>query len=473
VVLRREGLSPAETALAITLQGVVNASGPRLWLATDGMGARVLADLQRTGTRVEEARSPWELLPRFRQRVKGAILCRLGGASLNVATALCGPLGGVALDESLLERARAAGLAVLEDVRGQDAASLFRSRRALFARGIVVEQVVEKVGYLRDLAVARRVFVFSGGDGEARSELVRAFGPEALVFGWGGDEHGWVRDLSRANASGVAADWSANLSALQGLPAPLRRPRPPGPPAGGDGRRVAFVMSDGDNIQWLGGGFVDHPHFWASPLRGTFPMTWEVSPVLADFAPRVLAHFYRTATGSDGFVTGAGAPGYTFPHFQTDRAALARQAAGFLGRADLAVVSVLNDNAGSPRDTMPLLELAVVHGILYKDFAPYHRRRGELFWHAGKPCLAYHGSLWEGLPDSGPEAVARTIAALPAAPATDPASYALVNVHAWSYRRTGGPLAAVRKTIDLLPPGTRIVTAETLLRELRDRFGQA
>src|SRR5438093_11940166 len=171
-------------------------------------------------------------------------------------------------------------------------------------------------------------------------------------------------------------------------------------------------------------------------------MTWEFSPLLAQLAPRVLQHLYATARPSDGFVTGAGLPGYTFLHLQPDPAALARQAAPLLRRSDLSVVSILNVNQGRLSETAPILDLPGVQGVLYKDYSPYHRHRGEIFWHRGKPCVSYRFVLWEGL--MGPEDVAREVAKLPASPRTDERSYAIVNVHAWSYGRSGGPLEAGR-----------------------------
>src|SRR5262249_10122570 len=158
-------------------------------------------------------------------------------------------------------------------------------------------------------------------------------------------------------------------------------------------------------------------------------------------------HLYATAKPADGFVTGPGVPGYTFAHLQPDPGALARQAAPLLRRSDLSVVSVLNANAGSLRETVPLLERPEVEGVLCQDYSPYHGHRGEICWHRGKPCLSYRFVLWEGI--MGPEEVAQEVARLPASPRTEESSYAIVNVHAWSYGRNGGPLEAVRRTLAL------------------------
>ena len=71
----------------------------------------------------------------------------------------------------------------------------------------------------------------------------------------------------------------------------------------------------------------------------------------------------------------------------------------------------------------------------------------------------------------GPEEVAGEVGRMPGAPRTDVGSYALVAVHAWSYRREGGPLEAVRRTIERLPPDTRVITADQMVAVVRRQFG--
>jgi hypothetical protein len=129
------------------------------------------------------------------------------------------------------------------------------------------------------------------------------------------------------------------------------------------------------------------------------------------------------------------------------------------------------NSGGDMTQSRELLERPEVMGVLYKDYAPYNKRKGEIYWHAGKPCVSYRYLLWEPRPDKSPEGVARAIAQQPALPATDENSYAAVNVHAWSFKKIGGPMEAVKRTIDLLPPRTRVVTAEEFFVLLRANFG--
>ena len=471
-VIPHDQMNPAEQVVAQTLQGLVNRQAPKIWIEAGGMSAVILKDLEREGTKLHRVASVWDLVRKFRPAVQGVIVYQLGASSLNVATSLCGLRQGVAVDESLMARAKAEGLTVLADTRGKTERDLLAQRGGRFVKGIIVEQTIEKPGFLRDFAVARGAFVYSGVDSALRIEIARMFGPTALVFGWGDNEYQWFKDVSMGGASGVAADWCVNLSAMQGLPvAALRRKvRPnPAPPRAGE-RIVAFVLTDGDNIQWLCGGMPLDPKYFGSPLRGQFPMTWEVSPVLGRMAPRVLAYLYAHATDKDSFLA-AGHPGISFLHFLPDVPAAAVQTAEYLRRSDLSVVGVLNDNDGRMEETFPLLDLPHVRGVVYKDYAPYHRRQGAVVWRGGKPCMAYRFCLWEGLGGCSVDEVAAAIRGMPASPRTDAGSYALVTVHAWSFGGIGGPLEAVKRTIAALPPHTRVVTADDLLLLLKNTLG--
>jgi len=458
-------LAPGEQVLATTLQGLVGRRSPRVWLTTGGIQVSILDDLRREGTEVRPAGDVWSLVATFRPELKGAILYKMGTPSLNVATGLCGPMGAVAVDESMMEAARANGLPILLDARGMTEAQAYERFRSRYRKGIVVEQVLDKPGHLRDFAVKHSAFVMDARDRDFRRRIAREMGPNALFFGWGRDEHEWVADLSSGGATGVPADWCLNLSALESLPTPVRAPKPPAVKAEDGVRYVAFVMSDGDNIQWLTGGFATDPKFYGSPLRGKLPMTWEVSPLLSRFAPRVLQRIFATATVNDDFVTGPGLPGYTFPSLLPNRAAAARQTAPFLRDSGLGTLSFLNVNDGPMTDIAPWMELPQAKAGIYKEYSPYHRQKGRIFWHRSKPLVSYRFVLWENL--LGIDDLVREIGQMPSDARSGQARFALINVHAWSYGSIGGPLEAVRRVIEKLPPNTRVVGANSLLEMIR------
>lgn len=478
-------LDPAEQTLVATLQGLVargdtesaeaDSVGGRevIWRRERGMNAVVLDGLERAGAVVERARSPWELVERFNDHVRGYIVYDLREDSINVATSLCGPMNAVAVDASLVERAKDAGLEQLADVRGQNELEALRQHAGKFSSDVVLVQEERKNSHLRDWGVSENAFCFAGVGGRRRVETIRSLGERPMVYGWEG-ELDFVRGVSRAGGMVLPADWSANLSVLARLPVEVPRPprRYPEPVKPGQ-RVVAFVMSDGDNIQWMGGGFVSSRGFWASPHRGRFNMSWEVAPMLSEVAPRVMRHFYQTAAGgdaADNFVTGPSGAAYVFPSYYPDFAAFAQLTGQLMDQAHLSVATIINSD-GDMDQSRPLLEQPQVLGVLYKGW-DYDAERGRVWWHEGKPSVSYRYSVREGRGEKSLREIADAIAAQPADPQHDENSYALIDVHAWSYGDIGGPMEAVKRCVDMLPEGTRVVTAEQLVILLRNNLGE-
>ena len=482
LVVSTDGLSPAEQVLLAGIQGLLNRTNAAVWLRSGGMNARILKELQDEGLAVETVSGPWPLVERFRHRFEGMVLGSVGDESINRATSVAAVTRALIVDGSLAARPEFAGLPVVADARVLSDVELWERFGPRFLRGHAVHQAPRKTLHLRDLAVSIGMASFYDVTPEERTRRVRGLGPGTRVFGWGEDELRFVREVSRGGGAVLPADWSLNLSALRHLPAETPSPgkpdrgsadaEEPSPLKPGE-RVVAFVVTDGDNLQWIGGGFVDNPGFWASPHRGGFAVTWEMAPSLTEFAPRVLGHLRRTATPLDDFVCGPSGFGYQFPRHVPDRRDAARRTGLAADAAGMRWVTVLDDGGGPDR-VDEWLERPEIAGLLYKDYAPYNGHRGAVAWHAGKPTVAYRFLLWESKrgdgtlrPDWLPEGVAAGVAGLPgdnASKASD--RFALVNVHAWSFRDSGGPMGAIAKTIPLLPPGTRVVTASGFFRLL-------
>lgn len=475
-VVEKEALSPAQRMLVLSLQGLVARQKPAIWFADDGITEKIFEELRQEGTVFHQENDPWVLLELFGDHFKGGVLYDLGEESLNVATTLAGQTDCLLVEASLEKVMREKGYAIKADARGMSEREALEKFGDRSAKGIAVEQTLEKPDFLRDFAIMQNAFTYFGGARNFRTQVAKKFGPQALIYGWGNDELEWVDGLSKGEACGIPADWCVNLSSLAAdqVPVPRRHKRYPAPAKPGE-RIVCFVMSDGDNIQWLTNGFSQSPGFWASEHRGKFSVSWEFAPVMSEVAPRAMRYFYNSAskgTFVDDFVCGPSGQGYTFPTSRPDRRAFAEQTNQALADADLSVISFL-DAHGDMSESAEMLDQPNVLGILYKDYVPYNKFAGKTFWHAGKPCMSYRYLLWEqkGKPDWTIQGVADAIASQPAEPTTDIDSYALINVHAWSFDKIGGPMEAVKRTIDLLPEGTRVVTAEEFVILLRNNFG--
>lgn len=102
--------------LLTTLQGSVNRSGPRLYFTFDD-GAADRRWLSSTGASVTQHDNALDLVGRYRDRVRGAVLVDPDVPdSVNVATTLAGLKKGVA---ATAEQARDHGLKTLVDLRGR------------------------------------------------------------------------------------------------------------------------------------------------------------------------------------------------------------------------------------------------------------------------------------------------------------------------------------------------------------------
>lgn len=465
------GLSPAEQALLASLQGRLNQTEARLWVRGRSAYARVLEELRNEGWNLKTPTSLWDVVASTQQSGSRFLTCDVKTESLNVATSLAGPRRALIADVSLRDRLTALGMVEHLDVRSLTEAEAWKEFQSEFRREFVVHQPVAKTLHLRDFAVARSAYTFFEGSSAAQTQRFQDSGPAARVFGWGRDEHEFVQDVSRGSGFVIPSDWALNLSALPHLtvPIPTRPVRPKPEPLQPGERVVTFVVTDGDNVQWLLNGFTDSPGFWGSPLRGSFAVTWELAPTLAELAPRVLAYLYRSATPQDDFVAGPSGVGYYFPSQSPIRTELAVKTARSLVPAQLQAVSLLNSGGGLEAAD-DVVRQSQVTGVFFKDYAPYHRYAGSVRWHAGKPIISYRFLLWEQKrsdgslrPDWLPEGVAQAIAKLPAESID---RFSLVNVHAWSFRDSGGPMGAIRRTIDQLPPHTRVVTATEFLQLL-------
>lgn len=470
-VIAGQALSPAEQVIVQSIQGLVNVRSPKVWLQVPGASAVMLKQLEAHGSQVNQASTVWQLVDKYRSNIKGAIIYRLGTESLNVATGLCGPMSAIAVDETLAPKIKTQGIPIFVDARDITETEAYSRFHELYSKGIVVEQLVSKPGNLRDFAIKHHAFVMDASNSEFRKRVVKEAGPYALVLGWGRSESHWVADISEAGGTAVAADWCNNLSALEAIKTKRLHPRPqPKVKLEPDKRYVAFVVSDGDNLQWLTGDFITNSRFYNSPLRGSVPVSWEVSAVLGRFAPAVLGAIYDTAKPTDDFVAGPGLPGYTFPHLQADRSGLAKTSRPYLQETRLRVVTFLNQIAGDLSEVDPWMGLPEVDGALYKDYSGYARRKGELRWCSEKPIASYRMLLIER--PGREDAIAKAIAAMPTKAGTNFDRFALVNVHAWSFANTGGPMGAIKRVADRLDSQTRVVTATQLLDLLKQQKGQ-
>ncbi|WP_422928087.1 hypothetical protein [Singulisphaera sp. PoT] len=420
--------------------------------------------------------SPWELVDRFVKEgvIRGYILYRRDPSSgdinayrkgmdvsVNVATSLAGVLDGIIVDEELEGEAKKHGLKLLADAREKTQAWCFETYRDQFNRRMLCTQDPRKP-HTRDLAIAQKAFTMFGA-GEPLDEAMRWLEPLSPIVGWnGGDEFESTRISTIHGHIQTATDWCMNLPVLMAGTEKVDSPRikafDPKRIDWNDNRgAVSFVSSDGDNVQWLEGGFFRSiPSFWASIDRGRFPYGWSSCFAhLAQLCPEAIDYASATQLPNDTFVEWGG--GYYYPDlFGLERAnrwdLLAKHAARtreWMRRNNTRIIGFNMAKVDSP-DALKSYEVfaGATEGLLaifVFQYAPYEGGAGKTFWVKDKagveiPVISARYSVWEhaneralaGTPAKVARLIEETVASTP--PADGPRFDWAID-HAWSYFR--------------------------------------
>ncbi len=350
-----------ELAVFASLKGLVNARQPRIFsYEGDDLAEGRTTWLQSLGLNWNEVADPWQLLVKYRGEIGGLIVYDDAVPdTINLATTLAAGRRALIASPRLLQRLSSApyNLPVLLDLRGRYNSklavyqSLFDEHWPRLSKRLIVGLGPDIKASVREYAAALGVAtVWLDPQVPAEAALLGRFLSSlesgAVYAGWWPSEGEGISFASRYGVATVPSDFSTNLTVHGGMPRSIKpRPIPAKPPLQ-NRIYVAFILSDGDNLQ-----YVEHlmRKLWANPARGQVPIGWTVSPAMVDAMPGALNYYWSSATANDVLISGPSGLGYTYPNEWTDRARLDRYVARtdeYLRRAGLRVVTVWNTITG-------------------------------------------------------------------------------------------------------------------------------
>ena len=276
----------------------------------------------------------------------------------------------------------------------------------------------------------------------------------SAAYGWTSyDEHAFTAAVTKAGGVVHASDFAYNLDFLSQLPpytippalaaerrerqAAIERQRREQRGRGGGPRTVhtvAFLNSDGDNLQLLQNDWLSTSH-WHHPQRGQQPAGWTYSPAMAELMPSLLAYAVRTAGANDSLSTGPSGLGYTYPQLFTpaQNDLFARATGELMARSGMTLANVIGV-VPSEQSVAPLAAAAEVAGVVYFTFGVadqgYAGLHGNVAYvgDGGKPVVGLRYNLWGDAPSGDKVGVAglvRQLKQLPKDP-SDPRSYSIV-----------------------------------------------
>jgi hypothetical protein len=317
----------AETYLFSSLKGIVNRTQPRLFsYEGDAFAEGPYTWMQSLGLTWTEHTNRWELITKYRSEIDGLIVYDpTQTATVNLATMLAKSKKALIASPSLLSRLTAApyNFPILLDLRGQFTSSLQVYQTlyntywpTLDHRLLIGLSPEAHQGSLREYATALGAAVIwldpaVSGESELLNSFLSSMPAGASFMGWWPEEGAGVTRASSYGIATVASDYATNLTVHSGMPRTVNvKPIPPKPVLKNK-IYVAFILSDGDNLQ-----YVEHlmRKLWNNPDRGSVPIGWTLSPAMLDAMPGALNFYHQSATDNDNLISGPSGYGYAYPN---------------------------------------------------------------------------------------------------------------------------------------------------------------
>lgn len=323
----QQNSSSAEMYLFASLKGIVNKNQPRIFsYEGDAFAEGQYTWLESLGLDWNEPADKWDLITKYSNEISGLIVYDPAQIhTVNLATMLAKDQGALVASPLLLSRLTSApyNLPVLLDLRGQYSSKL-QVYQAMFDTYwpnldqrllIGLNPDIHKAA-LREYATALGAAVIwldpeVSGESELLNSFLSSMPDGANYMGWWPEEGPGVQRASTYGITTIASDWATNLTVHSGMPRTINiKPAPP-KPALQNKLYVAFIISDGDNLQ-----YVEHlmRKIWENPDRGSVPIGWTLSPAMLDAMPGALNYYYESATDNDNLISGPSGYGYTYPN---------------------------------------------------------------------------------------------------------------------------------------------------------------
>jgi hypothetical protein len=401
------------------------------------------------------------LITHFSAGLNGYILCNNDDSSTDAAISICPMLSAIVVNPPDTALMDSIGVGQVYSTIYKGESWSFDTFQNSYNKRIITSQDPAKNTFVTDYSI------FAGGfdfwDVPISSRAMSYFGSMGIngaVFGWN-NEHLLVYAASTNSLHVHASDFSSNLCVYSNFSIPAQHQVnhtddtvfKPGV------HTVCFVMTDGDNLQWLGGAFED-VQWYGNPHRGQVNLGWTISPVLAELGPTMMKYIYDSASsspaGNDEFICAASGLGYSYPNDFGVPDSGAAITGRIMQKANLSILNVIADSY-SPAEMAPYLAEPGIEAVFFYTYAnDYFGLHGSTDCIYGKPVISGRFNLNSN--DYSTYTLAAAINAMPKNPYS-PDGYSLIPVNVWS-----STIDSVIKCVQMLDSNVRVVTPESFVR---------
>ncbi len=437
-------MSATQVLTIESLQGILAQTKPRIYV-TNGSDSYLtwLTDMQKNYEVIVDNsfRADFSgLLNHFKSFIAGYILTTTTQPSIHIAVSLAGLKSAIVVVGVDEQTVKGLGFPLLEDATNETYQQFIDNHKDEVNKNTLCYQDPSKAEYLLDYSVfGKTYFFYDDISGSIYSEIFSEMNPNSALLGWGSSEYDLVETASRKSIMVHAADFASDLLALSNFGVETNQAsHNTTPQVIQNVHTVCFVMTDGDNIQWLLNDFSTNTNWYASPDRGKVNLGWTISPAMCELAPTVLKRFYdsegKAEGGRDCFIAGPSGVGYTYPESYEDIGSYTSLTAAFMKKADLHIVNIIG-NSNPPN--VPVSSLASymsqnqIDAAFYYFYSNYSGGNGQITWVDGKPVITGRYNLWSPQFET-PQSLAAKLNAL-ATDITSSNGYSLIPVHVWSH----------------------------------------
>ncbi|MCW3789216.1 T9SS type A sorting domain-containing protein [Plebeiobacterium sediminum] len=351
-----------ELYLFASLKGIINQTQPRLFsYEGDALAEGAYTWFESLDLDWDEYSDAWDLVSKYLGEISGVIIYDPAEIhTVNLATTMAKGLNALIASPTLAAKLGAFpyNLPVLADLRGQ-----FSSKIDVYQtlyndywsntdqRLLIGLNPAEHKSALREYAVATgSAVIWLDPEISEESALLNSFLSEmptgANFMGWWPAEEAGVSRGSEYGVGTIASDWCTNLTLHSGTSREVKVKATPPKPELQNKIYVAFILSDGDNLQ-----YVEHlmRKLWSNSDRGSVPLGWTVSPSMLDAMPGALNYYWQTATDNDNLISGPSGISYAYPNDISEESELddfVARTEDYTRRAGLRVVTIWNTLTG-------------------------------------------------------------------------------------------------------------------------------
>ena len=320
----------AEMFLFSSLKGLINRTQPRLFSYegdAHAEGEYAWLNSLKYSYNTNYMNNPWGLLTKYKAEISGLIVYDTAQVhTANLAATMAKGLNALVVSPTLLSRLQAApyNFEILADLRGQFTSAIQVYQHiydnywnSTDKRLLIGLSPVNHTASLREYAIALGAAVIwldpkKSAESALLNKFLESMPAGANYMGWWPEEQPGVERVSYYGFTTIASDYCTNLTFHSGTSRTIE-PRPmPAKPTLENKIYVAFIISDGDNLQ-----YVEHRmrRFWDDSRRGSVPIGWTLSSAMVDAMPGALNYFHQSSTDNDNLISGPSGYGYTYPNY--------------------------------------------------------------------------------------------------------------------------------------------------------------